>query len=149
MSAAAGANCDQLHSPAPIAIVAVTVTAMQFSTTVRRKSVALARVRLVCAHLSPSGRCAFVPLADLAQMALRPGGTPLQADKLEQSYGKRQSHIAHTCRSCGCTWPWPVSCPAAAEAELNDESALHEHRISSQAHFAVAVLVELARLPIS
>ena len=68
---------------------------MQFSSIPpQRQAAPLARVRLVCAHLSPSRRCAFVPLADLAQMALRPGGAPLQADKLEQSYGKRQSHIS-------------------------------------------------------
>jgi len=67
-AAAAAANCDQLHSPAPVAIVAVTVTAMQFNTTVRRKSVTLARVRLVCAHLSPSRRCAFVPHAQMQRV---------------------------------------------------------------------------------
>ena len=101
-AAAAPANSEQLHSSAPETIVALTVTSMQFNTTVRRKPVTLARVRLVCAHLSPSRRCAFVPLADLAQMALRPGGASLQADKLEQSYGKCQLHITNARRSCWC-----------------------------------------------
>lgn len=103
----AGSASDSATSLAVSAFLPFTVTAMQFSSIPpRRQAAPLARVRLVCAHLSPSRRCAFVPLADVAQMALRPGGALLQADKLEQSYGKRQAHIAHTRRSCWCKWPW-------------------------------------------
>jgi len=123
----AGSTSDDATALAATAFLPVTVTSMQFSSTPRRQAAPAARVRLVCAHLSPSRRCAFVPLADLAQMALRPGGAPLQADKLAQSYGKCQQHIAHTRRKCGCKWPG-LGHADAAEAELNEGSALHELR---------------------
>ena len=99
----AGSTSDSAASLAVSTFLPFTVTAMQFSSIPpRRQAAPLARVRLVCAHLSPSRRCAFVPLADLAQMALRPGGASLQADKLEQSYGKCQLHITNVRRSCWC-----------------------------------------------
>jgi hypothetical protein len=78
-------------------IFPVTVTSMSFSNSRQSKSVAPMRVRLVCAHLPSSRRCAFVPLVDLVQLVIRPWGTPLRPEKAEQSYGRRQSHRLRTC----------------------------------------------------